>query len=577
MEYKLNNPIISKNYIEELFKLCYNINPYELLTPTQDFLEEPTNLDNIDDGSKLLIDTLNKPDSRIVFIVDPDVDGFTSSAILWLYIKKLWPEANLEYQVHSGKQHGLEDMVDELEIRSEDISLIILPDSSSNDEEYHIRLNNVRIPILVLDHHEANEYSQSAVVINNQLSQNYNNKALTGAGVVYQFCRYLDRILHQNLADDFIDLAALGIISDMGSVGEKENAYIIKRGLNKPLKNFLFQTFLDKQAYSIGDKINSVSIAFYVTPLINALIRVGTMQEKENLFLAFIDGQREVPSTKRGEKGLTEKIATQIVRHCTNARNHQNKALEAAMESLEFRIKDQALDQNELLVIELDEEDNLPSTLNGLLAMKLASKYQRPTLVVRTDDFGIAKGSARGVNNSKLTSLKDYLESTQLFEFCAGHANAFGQGIKKSSIPKLIQTANKELKAYDFGETWYSVNFERKAFDDDIGKIIEDIDKFHAIYGQGCPEPLIAITNIDFTKKDVQIMGKNKDTVKIIVNEIAYMLFHAKNFISELESLETSSYRLKVVGRANMNEWMGNKTPQIFIDDYNLYDNSLLF
>jgi single-stranded DNA-specific DHH superfamily exonuclease len=44
--------------------------------------------------------------------------------------------------------------------------------------------------------------------------------------------------------------------------------------------------------------------------------------------------------------------------------------------------------------------------------MKLASKYQRPTLVVRTDDFGIAKGSARGVNNSKLTSLKDYLEST---------------------------------------------------------------------------------------------------------------------------------------------------------------------
>jgi hypothetical protein len=72
-------------------------------------------------------------------------------------------------------------------------------------------------------------------------------------------------------------------------------------------------------------------------------------------------------------------------------------------------------------------------------------------------------------------------------------------------------------------------------------------------------------------------MGKNKDTVKIIVNGIAYMLFHAKNFISELESLETSSYRLKVVGRANMNEWMGNKTPQIFIDDYNLYDNSLLF
>ena len=72
-------------------------------------------------------------------------------------------------------------------------------------------------------------------------------------------------------------------------------------------------------------------------------------------------------------------------------------------------------------------------------------------------------------------------------------------------------------------------------------------------------------------------MGKNKDTVKIILNGIAYMLFHAKKFIELLETLPTTSYRLTIVGRANMNEWMGSYTPQIFIDDYNLEDNSLLF
>ena len=84
--------------------------------------------------------------------------------------------------------------------------------------------------------------------------------------------------------------------------------YIDKQGLEKPIKNFLFQSFLDKQSYSIGARMNYISIAFYVTPLINALIRVGTMEEKENLFLAFIDGEKIVPSTKRGEKGMNEKF-----------------------------------------------------------------------------------------------------------------------------------------------------------------------------------------------------------------------------------------------------------------------------
>ena len=577
MVYKLINPDIRQNYVTDLFMYQYGIDPEELVHPDKSCLEDPLNLDNIHEGAMLLLNTLKNQENRIVFIVDPDVDGFTSSAILWKYIRKIYPQAYLDYRIHSGKQHGLEDMVDRLEDESEETSLIILPDSSSNDEEYHIRLNAARIPILVLDHHEANEYSSSAVIINNQLSPRYSNKSLTGAGVVYQFCRYLDSILGVNYADEFIDLAALGIISDMGSVGEKENAYIIREGLNKPIKNFLFQTFLDKQAYSIGNKMNSVSIAFFVTPLINALIRVGTMSEKENLFLAFINGEKEIPSTKRGEKGLNEKIATQVVRHCVNARNRQNKSLEITMEDLEFRIEDQSLDKNELLVVELTEDDLLPSTLNGLLAMKLASKYRKPTLVVRKDDYGVLKGSARGLNNSKLTSLKDYLESTNLFEFCAGHANAFGQGIKASAIPDLIKHSNRELRKYDLGETWHEVHFERCAVDNDLKELVSDIDKYHIIYGQGCPEPLIAVRNISFGKHDVQIMGRNKDTVKITINGISYMMFHAKRLIDDINNIEAPFYNLTIVGRANMNEWMGTESPQIFIDDYNLSDDRLIF
>ena len=61
------------------------------------------------------------------------------------------------------------------------------------------------------------------------------------------------------------------------------------------------------------------------------------MQEKENLFLAFIDGTQIVNSTKRGEKGLTEKLAIQVARDCTNSRNRQNRVKEKAVEALEVK------------------------------------------------------------------------------------------------------------------------------------------------------------------------------------------------------------------------------------------------
>ena len=103
-------------------------------------------------------------------------------------------------------------------------SLVILPDASSNDYEYHTRLKNMGVDVLVLDHHEADYESEDAIVINNQLSENYENKALTGAGVVWQFCRYFDERVGQNgTSYKYIDLAALGI-SESFSVNKSNSS-----------------------------------------------------------------------------------------------------------------------------------------------------------------------------------------------------------------------------------------------------------------------------------------------------------------------------------------------------------------
>ena len=98
---------------------------------------------------------------------------------------------------------------------------MVLPDAGSNDDKYHLKLKENGIDCLVLDHHilePDTELIDNTVIINNQASDDYKNKDLSGAGVTWQFCRFMDSINETSYANDFIDLAALGIVIDMMSV-----------------------------------------------------------------------------------------------------------------------------------------------------------------------------------------------------------------------------------------------------------------------------------------------------------------------------------------------------------------------
>lgn len=430
------------------------------------------------------------------------------------------------------------------------------------------------IPCLILDHHLTDvAISSNAVVINNQLSENYTNKDLTGAGVVYQFCRYVDTQYMTNYADDFIDLAALGIDADMGSLLNIENRYILLKGFSN-IRNFFFQTLVEKQSYSMGGKITPINVAFYIVPMINAMIRVGTMAEKTRLFMAFIDGMHMIPSNKRGAKGALEMVAIESARECTNARNHQNKFKEEAVAKLEKYIAEQNLLDNKILFIRLDDDMKFPSELNGLVCMQLAAKYNRPTIVARLNDEGIDKGSIRGLNQSALTSFKDFLTASGLCEYVQGHDNAAGIAIEDRNLRALHEYANKELADVDFNESFYNANFVRNASDGDINAIIYDVARYDNIWGTNVPEPLIYIKNILISQRNIQIMGRNQDTLKITYKDTVYIRFHAKDMINEL-SQHDGPINLEIIGRANLNEYMGNTTPQLFIENYEIKQSTI--
>ena len=576
MQVKLVNPNYKDNYLENLMSYRGVDNFESFLNPTIVELEEPELLDNIEEGFNLYIDAIKKH-GNIALVVDCDCDGFTSGAIIYEYTKRYAPHIKIDYYIHTKKQHGLEDMIDELMLADPAYDLVICPDSSSNDKEYHNALGGRGTRTLVLDHHllDDEDTSPYAVIINNQISEKYKNKELTGAGVTYQFCRYCDKMLDLNSSNDLIDLAALGVCGDMGSVLELENRYLMKYGFSH-INNKFFKALTERQSYSMGGVCNPTTVAFYIVPLINAMIRVGTEEEKERMFIAFVDGDRMVPCNKRGAKGTFEKVAIESVRECINARSRQNKLLDTNTEKLEIRAHKEGLLDNKILIITLDEDDDFPSEINGLLAMRLSQKFKKPTIIVRPNPAGYLRGSIRGVQNSPMDDFRQFLVESELCEYVSGHAQAAGTSFKAADLEKLQNYANNQLKGVDFGEGCYEVNFIRYAADEDLKDMIMNLGAYPEVWGQHNPEDKIFIKDINITQDDIQVLGQRLDTLKIEKFGVCYMKFFAKDLIQELKTLG-NEIKLNIVGHANINTWGGRTTPQIFIDAYEVLDGAYGF
>lgn len=309
----------------------------------------------------------------------------------------------------------------------------------------------------------------------------------------------------------------------------------------------------------MGNKITPITVAFYIVPMINAMIRVGTMDEKDRLFQAFTDGLKKVPSNKRGAKGTMELVAVESARECTNAKNHQDKKKKEVAENLDIKIHKNGLLDNKILFVRLDEDDEFPAVLNGLVCMELSKKYNRPTIVARINDEGFIRGSARGVNGSELESFKEFLNETGYFDYTVGHDNAFGISIHNDKLNRLHSYANAALQNIDFGENIYDVDIERSGNSKDIADIVKDLNKYNFCWSQQNDTPLLAINNIFIKKSDVQVIGKNKDTVKFEKNGIIYIKFFAKDLIEELNKFE--DMKINLIGEAQINEWGGKEIP----------------
>ena len=590
MKYQLIKPVNSEySAIEQvLTNRGIDINNIKHYINTSDAdVASPLDLgeERLKAAAAALIKTI-KNNKKSIVIVDSDCDGFTSSALLINYLYDLfpaWVENNLSWFIHDGKQHGLSDFPEALK---KDISLLLVPDAGSNDFIYHEDFSKQDINIIILDHHEASAISNHAIVINNQLCD-YDNKFLSGVGVTWQFCRYLDNLLSTSHADKYLDLVALGLTADMMSLTSLETKHLINKGFEPDnVKNPFIYSMWQKNQFKLGSHITSWGAAFYIAPFVNAMVRSGTQEEKELLFesMLFFKAFEKILSNKKGHKlGEEELRVEQAIRTCTNVKNRQTRAQDAGMDFLEKMVTEQNLLDNKVLLFLL-EPGQIDRNIAGLVANKFMAKYQRPCCILTrvetiAEDGSMEisyQGSARGCDKVGVIEFKDICENTGLPLFVAGHQGAFGLGLREEDIQNFINKTNEILKDMS-EEPLYYVDYIYNG-DKVNSQNILDIAGMGSYWGKDVDEALVAIEKLKVTKEMVTLMSPDKTpTLKIsLPNKVSLIKFGSSQ--EEYEKFLSNGYvEVNIVGTCNANTWNGWTTAQIMIEDYEITGYSKYF
>lgn len=397
MKINILGKINENNAIEKILKEA-GLNK-EWVNAGKECLLDGSVMRNFQEGVELLKKHKN---DKVWILVDSDVDGITSSAILYLWLERTFSNMELNYIIPEGKVHGI---LDPLMPKKEDCDLFIIPDASSSEIDKHEKYSKL-YDILVLDHHEFMDTALEnpyAVVINPKHPLcSYSNKNLSGAGVVYKFIEAFDKLDEIDKHSDLIDLAAIGMIADVMDFTHLENKAIANIGLNN-LKNPFVLAYMSAEARMKNKELlTPTNVSFYLAPLINGVIRIGSVQDKIDLFEAVIGKQRP------------ELVIVDLIK----IKGRHDRQKDPVVTRIVFNMQKNKTDNNSIIFA--TAPSTMPRTMTGLIAGQLAGMYQKPAILGRVNDEGDFVGSLRSLNGSSVENFKDFCEESGLFNWVAG-------------------------------------------------------------------------------------------------------------------------------------------------------------
>lgn len=491
--------------------------------------------------------------------------------MLYNYIKMLDKDYPVRYILHkNNKAHGLAKM-DNGDFNIPDgTKLFIVPDAGTNDSEQFNKLIDNGVDCICLDHHEAEDIAKSnkTIIVNNQMSKNYTDKDFSGAGIVMEFLRALDDYYICDYADKFLDLCAFANISDVMDIRNSQTRYYIEEGI-KNVRNKFLLALAKAQEFSTKGVTNIHTISWYWTPILNSMIRIGEIEDRDLVFRAFIETDEVFPYKKRGsDVEVDEDIYTRAARLCKNIKAKQDKMRDALYDDL----KDEINPDDKVVILVANGAD---SGIVGLSAMKLCDYAQKPTILLQEYKDGVLGGSARNYDGSPVKDFKELVNSVGLFNFAQGHSGAFGVDIDENKLEDARVALNEALNHIEYDDTIY-VDFIFEPYDLDAD-FFQILDKNQWVWGHGISEPLVAVEGATVSTDEIAIMGKDKNSISFFADGVKYCKFKLSQDDELLQLANEASgeeIKLNVVGECSINDYGGKRVAQMIINNYEVLDKS---
>lgn len=535
-------------------------------------------LSNMERSVKILNKSI-KNGEKIGVLVDDDADGFSSASAISKYISLVGNKENIVWFFHNEKSHGLGFYSDEdFKKWKEQVDLLIIPDAASNDFVEQEKLLELGLKLIILDHHNVDEPEklndilgkfENYSIVNNQLDESEKvNHMFTGAGIVYKFCQAYDELFNKNdnrNSESLLDLIALGQIADASDISNPEIRLIVNKGISNIESEFV------KVVLAGEETVTPKMLSFSIIPMINAITRVGSLEEKE-LLMKSLSGywpieQTTIVTRRRKNKvtGKMDKVDLEWTMYelaedtLKKVRAKQNKIVDKVLK------ESRDIFTSEICILEKTEDEIEKRAITGLVANKLASKFGSPTLVlVKKEDKELWHGSGRGYEKV-FKNFRQWCLDTSKFNVAQGHDNAFGVEITTENL-NILKEYLKQNKLESEKEDEIEVV---KIYNNESNlEQIRKINDNEIIFGGNVKPPLFGYKNLRLSRNSINQRGSVVTFFHHGLEFIAYKQEHGvvDDFINSLGFEQY--FTVDMVGTPSRNNWAGRIKEQIVLEDF---------
>ena len=460
-------------------------------------------LPDIDEAADRILRGLVTGETVAVF-GDFDVDGLTATALLVESLRRLsltvskQDNTRIHYRVPQRNQgHGISLLALD-ELLEQGTSLLITCDTGVDAFNAIERAARRGCDVVVTDHHDLpNELPGALAIVNpKRLDVDHPLHELPGVGVAYKLIEYM---FQQTGLDDesqaLLDLVALGIVADVAKQ-IADVRYLLQRGLEtlRTTQRVGLRALLD-QAELRPEGLAEGHIGYQIAPRLNALGRMGD-------------------SSKGVELLLTQDLArARILAAEMDGLNHQRRlatsqVAEAAMAQIE---RDPSLLDHRALVVA--GQSWHPGVL-GLVAGRLAEKFNRPAVVLSQTHEGTARGSARSVPGCDIH--KALMGTADLLIRFGGHPRAAGLTLDPSNVEAFRKALSRSVaREWDVTAASPGLQIDSYILLDQLSlELVAELERL-APFGPG--NPLVQLATYDLQVVEDALIGRDREHRRLAI------------------------------------------------------------